>query len=70
VSWRLDLKIILMTVPALLLQIVDARRGRKLRAQLKQLTAGIPGGEPESNESRKGLNQPRMEGKYSPEVTP
>jgi lipopolysaccharide/colanic/teichoic acid biosynthesis glycosyltransferase len=70
VSWWLDLKIILMTVPALLLQIRDARRGRKSRAQSKQSAAGIPGGERESIESRRGLNQPRMEGNYSPEVTP
>ena len=42
VSWWLDVKIILMTVPALLLQIRDTLRGRESRAQSKKSAAGIP----------------------------
>ena len=42
VSWWLDLKIILLTVPALLLQIRDTLRGRESRAQSRKLVAGIP----------------------------
>ena len=42
VSWWLDLKIILMTVPALLLQIRDTRRGRESQAQSKKSAVGIP----------------------------
>lgn len=33
VSWWLDVKIIVMTVPALIMQISDTRRGRKSQAQ-------------------------------------
>jgi lipopolysaccharide/colanic/teichoic acid biosynthesis glycosyltransferase len=39
ISWRLDLKIMLMTVPALLLHISDTRRERKSAAQTPGTTA-------------------------------
>ena len=42
VSWWLDLKIILMTVPALLLQIHDTRRGLRSPAQSRKPPSGIP----------------------------
>ena len=40
-SWWLDVKISLLTVPALLVQIADIRRGRK-SAPAKKAPAGIP----------------------------
>jgi lipopolysaccharide/colanic/teichoic acid biosynthesis glycosyltransferase len=42
VSWWLDLKIILMTVPALILQIRDTRRGKKQGGQSGKPAGGIP----------------------------
>lgn len=42
VSWWLDLKIILMTVPALILQIRDTRRKKKSGAPSKKSAAGVP----------------------------
>ena len=42
VSWWLDLKIILMTVPALVLQIRDTRRGKKQAGRSRKPAGGIP----------------------------
>jgi exopolysaccharide production protein ExoY len=42
VSWWLDLRIIVMTIPALIVQISDTRRGRKSPAPSKASTAIIP----------------------------
>ena len=42
VSWWLDLKIILTTVPALIMQIRDTRRGRNSGAPNKKSATGIP----------------------------
>jgi lipopolysaccharide/colanic/teichoic acid biosynthesis glycosyltransferase len=42
VSWWLDLKIMLITVPALLRQILDTRHGRKSAAQSRKAPSGIP----------------------------
>ena len=42
VSWWLDLKIVLLTVPALVLQIADTRRGRKAAPQFPKTVPRSP----------------------------
>jgi lipopolysaccharide/colanic/teichoic acid biosynthesis glycosyltransferase len=42
ISWWLDLKIIVLTIPALIVQVLDYRRGSKLAAPAKKPAAGFP----------------------------